>query len=501
MNRTEQAAIPWLAAGPQLFLDDYFIADLQGLERAVCQPQKHPRPVVPHTTHHLMMQPWMTVLHSPREQGTTGNAGGGPRGRFRMWHGLRIQLPDECGMTFERLSSDHAVRHAYAESADGLNWVMPDLGLVEMPGWENNNLLPTRRVGGTGYPICVLDHGPDHPDPDKRFAMITYNGVTEKIGAWALFSPDGFHWASVPENPVVPYAWSYGGDWSDGRQVYVDGVEVFRDHARDRYLMTHVMCAQPEDGYVGRSRTGCIRRTVGQLESEDFVHWTRPRVILTPDHPEDMTEYYNMSVIYRNGLYIGFPRILRDDLPADPGGTVEGIGWTELAISRDGDNWTRLPGKLLDRSHDPDGWDHAMTWGNPPVYVGNEMLIYYGGYNQGHKVGRRQIGLARAARDRFMALETGSAEPGLLVSKPFRTECEFMTLNAQIRGTARVELRDAAGAALEEYAFEDCAPVAGDSLAHPVRWGDQCALPATKSEGLVVAIRLDRARLFAADLA
>lgn len=500
MTRTERTAILQLAAGPQLFLDDYFTGSTEGLTRTILPPLRHPRPVLAHTTHHIHRQPWLTVLYYPPEADAAGSAAGGVGGRFRLWHGGRVLLPEEGGMSFERLSSDDAVRHAYAESADGLNWLMPDLGLVEWPGWEDNNLLPTHRVGGTGYPLCVIDHGPEHAEPDKRFAMIAYNGVTEKTGAWALFSPDGFHWSSVPENPVVPYAWSYGGTWSDGRQVFVDGVEVFRDLARGRYVMTHVMCAMPEDGYVGRSRTGPIRRTVGQLESEDFLHWTEPRVILTPDSPEDMTEYYNMSIIYRNGLYIGFPRILRDDLPADPGGPVEGVGWTELAVSRDGDNWTRLPGKLFDRDHDTDAWDHAMAWSNPPVYVGNEMFFYYAGYNQGHKVGRRQIGLARSARDRFLSLEAAGGQPGLLVSKPFCTDCGFMTLNAAVTGSIRVELRDAAGAIPEGYAFEDCDPAAGDSPAHPVRWRGRCGLPPVKGEGLVAAFALDRAHLFAVDL-
>ena len=64
-----------------------------------------------------------------------------------------------------------------------------------------------------------------------------------------------------------------------------------------------------------------------------------------------------------------------------------------------------------------------------------------------------------------------------LVSTPFRTQCECMTLNAAIRGSIRVELRDAAGKALAGYGFGDCGRMAGDALAHPVRWRDRRDLP------------------------
>ena len=485
---TKQAPTPSLSAGPQLFLDDYFVASMTGLKRTILRPLRHPDPIHPHTKHHLRMQPWFTVLRQP--QSPTG----GPGGRFRMWYALRIETPDGKG-----LYSDAGVYHAYAESSDGLHWVLPELGLVELEGWDDNNLLPTRPLGGTGYPMSVVDNGPDFTDPDRRFMLITYKGVTEKDGVWAMFSPDGLHWTPAAENPVVPYAWSYGGDWSDGRQVYVDGVEVFRDAARDRYVMIHVMVGQPEDGYVGRSRTGPIRRIVGQLESEDFVHWTQPRVILTPDDKHDMTEYYNMSFVHRNGLYIGFPRILRDDLPADPDGPVEGIGWTELAISRDGDNWTRLEGKFLDRNHDRDGWDHAMTWASAPVSAGSEMLFYYGGYNQGHKVGRRQLGLARAPRDRFMAVENENANPGRLASPVFRTPCDRISLNAAVTGRVRVQLRDAQGDVPDGYSFEDCDPIVGDALAHPVQWNGRKTLPEARRGGMTIEMELQRASVYAVD--
>jgi hypothetical protein len=62
-----------------------------------------------------------------------------------------------------------------------------------------------------------------------------------------------------------------------------------------------------------------------------------------------------MEPMIRGNLYIGFLRGLRDDIG-------QGIGWTELATSRDGRQWTRYQEKFIDRNPRQCTWDHAMPW-------------------------------------------------------------------------------------------------------------------------------------------
>lgn len=481
-----------ITSGPQFFLDDFFMDSISGLDRELCQPTRGKGPILAHTSQNYHYQPFFTVQGPPSAGSPPLPGQSADSERFRYWGGVRIRWGGPGGM-----ESEKGVRHAYAESADGMHWTLPDLGLVDVEGWKNNNLLPTHALGGTGYPASVIDNGPDHTDPHKRYMMITYKGITDKTGAWALYSPDGLHWTSERENPVVPYVWSYDkGPWSDGRQVYVDGVMAFHDKPRQKYVLFHVTVAQAEEGYIGRSRTGPIRRTVSQLESEDFVHWSKPRLILAPRMKTDMTEFYSMDAIHRNGLYIGFPRILHDDLPADQGGAVEGIGWTELAISRNGQDWKRIEGPFLDRQHQPYTWDHAMSWSIAPVYNGNRMLFYYAGYNQGHKSGMRQIGLAQSPTDRFMAL-SASDETGHFKSKRFKTNCRRVSLNAAVRGSLRLQFRALNGEPLSGFTFDECSAISGDAIAHSVEWQGR-TMPANAAQRpLVLEARLERASLYA----
>ena len=471
-----------LPPGPQLFLDDYFIESIKGVKRAMAAPRRHPEPVLSETDEYTHLC-HAVGLYSSDGVGCIGD------GRFRMWYFVRSPLGKS---------------HAYAESVDGVHWEKPTLGLVAVNGSYENNLLPTAQCGATGYPITLLDNGPDFHDPSQRFMFLGCRlpDGGANLGAWAMFSADGIHLTSAPGNPVLPYeAWVWReNDQREKRRLFYDHMDVFYDPARRRYVYITGMLAQPEDGYVGRSRTGSIRRLIGQCESKDFLHWSTPRRIMAPQHSEDMTEFYNMSVLCRNGLYIGFPRILRDDLPADEGADVQGIGWTELAISRDGNNWTRLAGVFYDRSPNRNDFDHAMAWLRSPVYAHDEMWFYYWGYDEGHKVGKRQIGLARAKTDRFVALESQEAEPGRVATKVFGTACRRLSVNADADGGVRVRLLDSSGKVLPGYSFEDCCPVEGDAVAHPIRWKNQVELPDAKGSGIAIEIEIRRGSLYAVNL-
>jgi hypothetical protein len=139
----------------------------------------------------------------------------------------------------------------------------------------------------------------------------------------------------------------------------------------------------PEDGYAPGPRAGSgIRRLVGLSTSRDFVRWERPRRIFAPDgRDEGLLEFYGMGAMHvRGGLYIGFVRVLRDDLACDPGGPKDGIGYSVLATSRDGLTWRRHRAPFFDRNPERGAWDHAMAWIGAALPVGDEVLLYYGGY-------------------------------------------------------------------------------------------------------------------------
>lgn len=130
----------------ELFLDDVMVARTAAVERILHQPTKYPRnPVI---RHH--QRPWQkfraqlygTVLYIPEEK------------LFKMWYLAGPRFPDEAAISLDgkpRIPNFQLL--AYAESRDGLNWTLPDLGLVSFNGSRHNNLCRFSRENAEGVAV------------------------------------------------------------------------------------------------------------------------------------------------------------------------------------------------------------------------------------------------------------------------------------------------------------------------------------------------------------
>lgn len=450
-----------VASGPILFLDDYFIAYQSGLERRWQHPERLPHPVLDNERFGTT-QPYVTVLYDP------------DWGRYRIWY-----------------NRGASVWHAV--SADGIHWENPRLALelqhaygasvVQNPAWEEA--------------------------PERRF-LLAYWEVDESLrgtpkdnaGMCVAFSPDGLRWHRFPGNPVLP-------TWPEGYGKYTrhsvgDIIDAFHDAPRSGYRCAVKLAALPEDGYQPGPRAHAgIRRLVGMTHSEDFVHWEKPWRIFVPDQEDEgLLEFYSMGgVHFRGDLAIGWVRALRDDLPCDPGGPPDGIGYTVLATSRDGVTWQRWREPFLDRNPEPGSWDHAMTWVSSTLTVGDRLYLYYGGYARGHKVEprrERQIGLAILPKDRYVALAP-FREEGVLITRSFIWKGAGLTLNARtLTGEVCLRILDRAGKPLPGFDFEDAKPFSGDAIGAPIPF--RTPLAALQGQPVRLELRLRQAELFAVEV-
>jgi len=449
---------PALSAGPHLFIDDYLVAEIQHLVRTTHQPEKLPAPVL------AKAEPWhqqplffLKVMRDPADN------------RFRMWYNVKNpgRHPGVC--------------FAYAESKDGIRWHRPNLGLVEIDGSTNNNLIAAT-FGKFG--LFLVDDGPDCPDPTRRYKMAHYGP-----GLNVLFSADGRRFKEYEKNPAVPAA-------KDGKNIISDIIDGCWDPLRNQYM---VGCKIEADGYPGKPhyhREG-FRRIVGMTVSKDFVHWRTPWRIVTPDPNNGIEEFYGMQPMVRGNLYLGFLRVLRDDLPADASGPVMGIGWTELITSRDGERWTRHQQPFLDRNTRSGTWDRAFAWVGDCVTVGQQEYIYYGGYSAGHKIGDRQIGLAKLRKNGFVSYDAGATR-GILRTPLVNVDAARMTINAKVDGRLQVRLLDAKDKPPAGFDWPDCAPIQGDNSAHRVQW--KGVLDSLRGKQVRLEFALDRAQLYGFDL-
>ena len=437
-----------LRSGPHLFIDEYLIAESRELTRTTHQPEKLQEPVLRRAeSWHLQPQWFMQVTRDPQT------------GLFRTWYNVK----NPGGTPY--------VCYAYAESYDGIRWERPDLGLVEVNGSTKNNLIAAP-LGHFG--LFFVDVGPECTETSRQFKLGYYGE-----GLCVAFSPDGFRFTEHPENPMIP-AHPPGVRFGEhGYESFIgDIIDGCWDPLKKEYLLG---CKIEQSGYPGKPHHHAAgwRRCVGVTSSKDFTTWPRPRLIVTPDPDHGIEEFYGFKPMVRGDLYIGFLRVLRDDIAATPGGPVEGIGWTELMTSRNGCDWIRLPETFIDRNPHPGTWDHAMAWFADCITVGDSEFIYYGGYSAGHKVGDREVGLALLRKNGFVSRDAGIRE-GTLRTPIVRLDSAAITVNAAVNGELRIRITDTDGAPLPGFDWSDCTLIRGDSIAHPVRWRENsCRLPGT----------------------
>lgn len=354
-------------------------------------------------------------------------------------------------------------RLAYMESLDGIHWT---------------NAPRVLDVGPIQFGASVIDQGPGFSKPEQRFKL----GWYFERGLKTATSSNGIDW-----NSAAGFAIEHNHD--------ING--IFWDPIRKQY-------AAILSFYISGDTWSGVRRISKQSVSQDFMHWKEPWPVITPDgRDEGETQFYAMDgFLARGELLVGMVKVLRDDLKADnppEPPDAYGIGYTTVAFTRNGRDWTRERTPFLDRAPKAGAWDHAHAWIDEQVAVGDEIYLYYAGYKSGHKVNRfqeRQIGLIKMKRDRYVARE---AADGILRTKPFLFSASKFFLNADAsRGEVRVQLLTSEGKPIKGFAASDCEPVRDDGVKTEVTW--RRSLRALSGKPVILEFRLKKAALFGFEL-
>ncbi|MEO5803302.1 MAG: hypothetical protein ABIR24_07205 [Verrucomicrobiota bacterium] len=435
-----------LRPGPHLFVDEFLVESSSNVVRRVNQLTRNLGIANPIITgkEDQNFQPYLSVIRDDKTK------------KFRIWYGARTED-----------SNSMRSRLAYMESSDGIHWQRPHR-VLNFPALIQ-------------FGVSVIDEGAQFKNPAQRFKYGWYMDGGLKIAT----SPDGLDWTLLTTNVVVPHNHDING--------------IFRDTLRNCYVAT-LSFYLPDEKWSG------LRRITKQSESADLVHWSEPWPVLTPDaRDEGETQFYAMDgYLIRGDLTIGMVKVLRDDLkadaPPDPPDAY-GIGYTTLAWTRDGKNWTREREKFLDRNLEKNAWDHSHAWIDEQLLVGTNVFLYYAGYKRGHKMNRfeeRQIGLITMPRDRYVARESGE-EPGILRTPLLFLYGKKLSVNADAsRGELKVQICDAAGKPIKGFSAKDFKPVTTDAVDAPLRW--KRPLSEMNRKPVRLEFLLKNAQLFAFEL-
>lgn len=503
------AKLPFLT---ELFLDNAMIEATPGVSRRLHQPRKHLlNPVVrcDRWWEGNILEPY-TTMYDDKEK------------RFKMW-----------ARTGSDWKSSHVGGHAaymtYLTSSDGVHWDKPKLGVVEIAGRRDHNIvftsdlvsakvatsLPGNKTfvvpstamtpqGKKAFFWSVVKH-PSPRNPGERFLGLAIV-QDHRRGAHLVGSADGIHW-SCATAPFwqTPHDVSSKGDDCLMHMIYDQAKRKWALYRRIIPEFSERMVADESD----RERKAVDRynRSYAYAESADLQDWKNHKFILAmdADDPAD-TELYQFSCHKFGPIYVGYMSVFH----LGP----QSID-IQLATSRDGLNFTRVRrGEPFIASGSKGYYDYmAMACSQPePIVVDNTVYLYYAAANFPHSVDTAadpsaiQVGAALATfkRDRFASLESNDKEaaPCRMVTRPFTVRHPKLFLNAAtwMKGSIRVEALTRDWQPIAGFTEAQARDIQGDALDHPVRWTENSDLGKLLGKEIRLKFYMTRARLHAMTL-
>ena len=442
-----------LGARRELLVDDFLIERLQNVELRLQKPV--PRNVA--IDHDVPWEGNTCCYHTVFQDGKL----------FRMY--FRGSHYDPASNSIGRQVV------GYAESRDGIEWVRPELGLVNFQGSTRNNIV-WEGVGSHNF-TPFRDTNPNCREGEQYKAL---------GGSWgslhAFKSADGIHWSLLQKRPVITEGAFDSQNlafWDPAKECYVDYHRhfVMVDGQRVRHIMT--------------------------CTSKDFRTWTKPTWIDFGDTPWEHL-YTNAVTPYPRAphIYMGFPKRFMPDRSMY-GHQHNGVSDAVFMSSRDGLSFKRWTEALIRPGLQPERWENRnnMTaWGiletkNDLPSGPKELSIFTTeGYYRGDGCRLRRFTL-RA--DGFVAANA-PLSGGELLTRPITFEGNQLSLNAatSAAGAIRVELQHSDGKAVKGFTLADCDEVYGDSLERPVTWKGSTDVSSLAGQVIRLRFTLSDADLF-----
>ncbi|MDF1743244.1 MAG: hypothetical protein P1V19_06085 [Gimesia sp.] len=413
----------------ELFVDKLLIDRMHRTELKLHSPVKATRPKSPLPERHMMT----VIKHGDRYKAYWRGSDRNFKGKIHTGH---------AGETVH-----------YAESIDGHEWTFPVLGLHQVNGtFENNVILAKQPPFLTNF-TPFLDTRSGINSRERYKALAGYPGPGDKRGLkeagrglFAFVSADGILWTK--KNEVIPYQpeWRHAFDsanvsfWSEAEGLYVCYFRTWT--APDRL------------------------RSISRTTSPDFENWTKP-VAMNPNQPGEHL-YTNQTQPYFRAPHINIAlptRFVpgRGDAPDYDKKDVNATDILFMSTRAGSTKYDRLFKHAFIRPGlDPERWRNRSNYValNVVPTSTREMSIY-------HRSGDRYV----LRTDGFISVNAGSEE-GELLTKPFIFSGKRLLLNysASAAGSLRVEIQSVEGTPLPGFSLKECLPVVGDEIEGSVNW-------------------------------
>lgn len=371
-----------------------------------------------------------------------------------------------------------------AESTDGVNFTKPHLGIYEIRGTKDNNVVLARHRGCHNL-APFIDTNPDAPDVERFKAL----GGTGKPGLIAFTSSDGYRWKEIQKDPVITkgaFDSQNNAFWSESEKQYVCYYRVFIDG----------------------------KRWIARTTSKDFVHWTDPVNLEIDGKPREHL-YTNQIHPYPRApqIYLGLPtrffpgrRVVTDE-EAERIGTPKAWNYVNdctdilLTASRGGVSFKRnFLEAFIRPGRDLRNWTSRANYAaRGMVQTAPDEMSIYVKHNSGYPTVHMKRYTIRP--DGFVSVNAGYAG-GVMITKPFTFSGDRLMINfaSSAGGGIRVELQTPAGEPIAGFSATDCPEIIGDRIDHTVAWKSESDVSALVGKPIRIRFEIKDADLYSLKL-
>ncbi len=484
----------------QLFLDDHVVWRTHGIQRSLHQPER-----------------CGPVIRADQYRGETNVASLS----VPQWNSEK-QLWEWWYWADGR---DGSVSR-FVTSQDGLHWDEPSVGVYEWQGDKKNNVA----APPGGEPLYHVIRDEEEENPEWRYKALFNSGPRKPA-----VSADGLNWTML-DVPAIPSQDTSHFTYDETTAQYVATVKQSTKWGRSVWLSTCEEFGQFSEPKLILTTDeidweNCRQRRREIIENPAYI---TPAVI---DHGDYIAELYMMSILPYEGIYIGLPLIFNPfgAIPP-PHMNFSRINQTELAVSRDLQNWERVADRAVFLPVQP--WDgktydtNQVSACGRPVILEDEIWVYYIGnrlpgnremyakHNANRELFRLNVDpgvfddssallLAKLPRDRFVSMD--AEKVGWIITEPFIWKGEELFVNADARwGEIHAEIMDperlpenpqgSVGpdtfGAIRGFVTHrgETEPMSGDHLRHRLNWKEDARPPRDRPVQIRFIIR--QARLY-----
>jgi hypothetical protein len=348
----------------------------------------------------------------------------------------------------------------YAESKDGLNWVKPNLGIYEVKGTRNNNVILYDNESVEHNFSVFIDTRKGIP-ASQRFKGV---GGMDIYGLFAYASPDGIYWTRMLKHPILI------DDKYDSQNV------VFWSEAEQLYLCYYRSWTRVDSLDV---------RTISRATSKDFIHWSRGEPMQFGNTPMEhlytnqTDPYYRAPQIYIATAARFMPKRVAITFDQAKAMHVDSAYFKSspelsdvvLLSSRGGNRYNRT--FMTSFIRPGTGYNNWVSRANyPALHIvetsPTEMSFYL---ERDYVQPTLHLNRYSLRIDGFASIQAEYAW-GELVTKPFTFSGSqlFINYSTSAAGSILIELADENGKSLPSFSKSDCSEIIGDEIDRKVTW-------------------------------